>query len=113
MARKTRSDITIGSLEKKLGLEGGAIRNPDGSDARSDKQLGTLQGEFAKAKASAKRKPAAVVKKKPATAVAKSKPAAKSPDQAKAARRVIKANPKATTRMVKKVSAAVKKTTKK
>jgi hypothetical protein len=41
--RKTRSDITIGALEKKLGVKSGTIRNPDGSDARSDKRLGTLR----------------------------------------------------------------------
>jgi len=41
-----RSDIKIGNLEKKLGLAKGAIRNPDGSDARSDKRLGTLRKEY-------------------------------------------------------------------
>lgn len=46
MARKTRSDIKIGNLEKKLGLDKGAIRNPDGSDARSDKKLGTLRKDY-------------------------------------------------------------------
>lgn len=46
MPRKVRSDIKIGNLEKKLGLSKGAIRNPDGSDARSDKKLGTLQEEY-------------------------------------------------------------------
>jgi hypothetical protein len=45
MARKVRSDIKVGNLEKKLGLGPGAIRNPDGSDARSDKRLGTLRKE--------------------------------------------------------------------
>ena len=44
--RKTRSDIQIGNLEKKQGLMPGTIRNPDGSDARSDKELGTLLIEF-------------------------------------------------------------------
>lgn len=48
MARKIRSDIKIGNLEKKLGLGGGAVRNPDGSDARSDKKLGTLREEYEK-----------------------------------------------------------------
>jgi hypothetical protein len=43
MTRKTRSDIKVGTLEKRLGLKPGAIRNPDGSDARSDKRLGTLR----------------------------------------------------------------------
>jgi hypothetical protein len=49
-SRKIRSDIRVGSLEKKLGLEAGAIRNPDGSDARSDKKLSTLRKEFEIAK---------------------------------------------------------------
>ncbi len=43
MTRKIRSDIKVGTLEKRLGLKPGAIRNPDGSDARSDKRLGTLR----------------------------------------------------------------------
>ena len=47
-ARKIRGDVTIGNLEKKLGLEPGSIRNPDGSDARSDKKLKTLRREFEK-----------------------------------------------------------------
>lgn len=46
MPRKIRSDIKIGNLEKKLGLDKGAIRNPDGSDARSDKKLGTLRKDY-------------------------------------------------------------------
>ncbi|MGA0557385.1 hypothetical protein ACO2Q8_12080 [Larkinella sp. VNQ87] len=46
MPRKIRSDIKIGNLEKKLGLNKGAIRNPDGTDARSDKKLGTLREEY-------------------------------------------------------------------
>lgn len=50
MTRKTRSDIKVGTLEKKLGLKSGAIRNPDGSDARSDKRLGTLRKEQLKRK---------------------------------------------------------------
>lgn len=45
--RQFRGDITIGNLEKKLGLEPGSIRNPDGSDARSDKKLKTLRKEYA------------------------------------------------------------------
>jgi hypothetical protein len=44
--RKVRSDIKIGNLEKRLGLDKGAIRNPDGTDARSDKKLGTLRAEY-------------------------------------------------------------------
>jgi hypothetical protein len=45
MVRKTRADIRVGNLEKKLGVAKGTIRNPDGSDARSDKKLGTLRKE--------------------------------------------------------------------
>lgn len=48
MSRQIRNDIKIGNLEKKLGLENGAIRNPNGTDARSDKQLGTLRKEYQK-----------------------------------------------------------------
>ncbi|GAB3990686.1 hypothetical protein GCM10028807_18440 [Spirosoma daeguense] len=44
--RKDRSDIQVGNLEKKHKLPAGTIRNPDQSDARSDKELGTLQREF-------------------------------------------------------------------
>lgn len=54
--RAIRKDIRIGSLEKKLGLEPGSIRNPDGTDARSDKKLGTLREEYAKAKKHFKKK---------------------------------------------------------
>lgn len=50
MTRKIRSDIKVGTLEKKLGLKPGAIRNADGSDARSDKRLGTLRKEQPKKK---------------------------------------------------------------
>lgn len=49
MARKIRSDITVGSLEKKLGVLPGTFRNPDGRDTRSDKMLGTLRKEKEKA----------------------------------------------------------------
>lgn len=48
--RKTRSDCTVGTFEKKYGLPPGAIRNPDGRDTRSDKLIGTLRKEFAKKK---------------------------------------------------------------
>ncbi len=54
--KKTRGDIKVGNLEKKLGLEPGSIRNPDGSDARSDKRLKTLREEFKKAKSKPKKK---------------------------------------------------------
>jgi len=50
MPRKIRRDIKVGTLEKRLGLKAGAIRNPDGSDARSDKRLGTLRKQQARVK---------------------------------------------------------------
>jgi hypothetical protein len=43
MARKDRSDITIGNLEKKHGLPKGAIRHPDGRKVRKDAKLGTIK----------------------------------------------------------------------
>lgn len=49
-SRKVRSDIRVGNLERKLGLEPGSIRNPDGTDARSNKKLATLRKEFTEAK---------------------------------------------------------------
>ena len=51
MTRKIRSDCTVGSLEKKLGILPGSFRNPNGRDTRSDKLLGTLRKEFEKATA--------------------------------------------------------------
>lgn len=109
MARKVRSDIKVGTLEKKLGVAPGTITNPDGSDARSDKRLGTLRKEYAKAN----KKP--VAKKKTTTSKAKPKPKVKietliNPDQKSAARRTVKKNPKTTVSLTKKVTAAVKKT---
>jgi len=44
--RKDRSDIQVGNLEKKHKLQPDSIRNTDQSDARSDKELGTLQREY-------------------------------------------------------------------
>lgn len=44
--RKDRSDIQVGNLEKKHDLGPGAIRNPDDTDARSDKELGNLEREY-------------------------------------------------------------------
>ena len=41
-ARKIRSDSTVKSAEKRLGIKN-AIRNPDGSNARGDKLIGTLR----------------------------------------------------------------------
>ena len=46
--RKTRSDCTVGSFEKKHGLPPGSIRNKDGRDTRSDKKIGTLRKEYDK-----------------------------------------------------------------
>ncbi len=46
-ARKIRSDSTVKSAEKRLGIKN-AIRNPDGSNARGDKLIGTLRKEAAK-----------------------------------------------------------------
>lgn len=56
MARKIRSDITVGSLEKNLGVKPGTFRNENGRDTRSDKQLGTLRKEATKAKPASKTK---------------------------------------------------------
>jgi len=47
-ARKDRSDITVGAIEKKHGMPPGTIRNADGRDTRSDKQLGTIRNSAAK-----------------------------------------------------------------
>ena len=44
--RKIRSDCRVGSLERKLGLPSGAIRNPNGKDARSDKKIGNLRRDL-------------------------------------------------------------------
>jgi hypothetical protein len=46
-ARKIRSDSTVKSAEKRLGIKD-AIRNADGSNARSDKKIGTLRKEAEK-----------------------------------------------------------------
>ena len=43
MARKTRSDCTVGTLEKKYGLPAGTIRNKDGRETHSDKLVGTIR----------------------------------------------------------------------
>lgn len=48
MARKTRSDCTVGTFEKKHGLPPGTIRNKDGRDTRSDKKIGTIRNEYQK-----------------------------------------------------------------
>lgn len=46
--RQFRSDCTIGTLEKKLGIPAGSFRNANGRDTRSDKLLGTLRKEAKK-----------------------------------------------------------------
>lgn len=46
--RKTRSDCTVGTFEKKHGLPPGTIRNKDGRDTRSDKKIGTIRKEAEK-----------------------------------------------------------------
>ncbi len=40
--RQTRSDKTVGSIEKELGIEG-EFRNENGRDTRSDKTLGVIR----------------------------------------------------------------------
>jgi hypothetical protein len=50
MLRSDRSDQTVGTHEKKHKLPAGTIRNKNGSDARSDKKIGTLRKEGAKKK---------------------------------------------------------------
>ncbi|MEK4712004.1 hypothetical protein [Sporosarcina sp. FSL K6-5500] len=44
MTRKTRSDCTVGTFEKKQGLPAGTIRKDDGSD----KKIGTIRKERGK-----------------------------------------------------------------
>lgn len=46
-ARKIRSDSTVKSAEKRLGIKD-AIRNADGSNARGDKKIGPLRKEAEK-----------------------------------------------------------------
>lgn len=48
MARKVRSDATVGKLEKKLGLPKGTVRNPSGRKTRKDKKIGTIRKELGK-----------------------------------------------------------------
>ncbi len=45
MARRIRSDCTVGSFEKKNGLPPGTFRNPNGRDTRSDKTFKTIRKE--------------------------------------------------------------------
>ena len=52
MSRLIRKDSKVGSaerrIERELGLPKGSvqIRNPDGSNARSDKQVGNLRSNY-------------------------------------------------------------------
>ena len=48
MARRTRSDCTVATFEKKHGLPPGSIRNEDGRDTRGDKKIGTIRAEYEK-----------------------------------------------------------------
>ena len=50
MPRKTRSDCTVGTFEKKHGLPAGTSRNRNGRDTRSDKLIGTVRKEAKKKK---------------------------------------------------------------
>lgn len=108
MAKKIRKDIRVGTLEKKLGVAPGTIKNLDGSDARSDKKLETLQKEYAKSTTTKK-----IVKKVAGTSTAVKKRPKIDPkliitvDQKAASRRTVKSNPKTST-LVKKISAAIK-----
>ena len=48
--RKTRSDCTGGTFEKKHGLPSGTFRNSNGRDTRSDKRIGTIRKEHSENK---------------------------------------------------------------
>jgi len=48
MNKKDRGDKRIGKVEKDHGLPRGSIRNPNGTDARSDQKLGTLRDKYKK-----------------------------------------------------------------
>jgi hypothetical protein len=43
MARKDRSDMKVGTFEKKHGLPPGALRNKEGRDIRSDARLKSVR----------------------------------------------------------------------
>jgi len=45
---KIRDDITVGSLEKKLGLPAGTFRNKNGRKTRKDKKLRSVKRDFSK-----------------------------------------------------------------
>lgn len=133
MARKTRSDIQVGNLEKKLGVKPGTIRNPNGTDARSDKKLGTLRAESAKVTTTKKTTTASArttrpkssattstgttrpkssttaIQKKVATPVKRTGLTAVTADQKKASIRTVKHNPKASSSVVRRVRKAITK----
>lgn len=46
MARKTRSDSTVGSFEKSCGLLPSTVRNLDGRGTRSEKKIGTIRNRI-------------------------------------------------------------------
>lgn len=52
--RDARSDASIGSIEKRIekdyGLSSGSVQinNPDGSNSRSDKEVGNLRRDYDK-----------------------------------------------------------------
>ena len=48
MGRKLRSDCTVGTAEKNLGLPPGTFRNKNGRDTRSDKLIRTIRKEAEK-----------------------------------------------------------------
>ena len=43
MGRKDRSDMKVGTFEKKHGLPPGTFRNKDGRDTRSDARLKSVR----------------------------------------------------------------------
>lgn len=45
MARQIRSDSTLKTAAKKLGIPETAFRNPDGRKTRKDKLVGTMRKE--------------------------------------------------------------------
>ncbi|HAL81713.1 MAG TPA: hypothetical protein DCO83_05325 [Mucilaginibacter sp.] len=114
MGKTIRKDIRVGTLEKRLGVAPGTITNPDGSDARSDKKLETLQKEYANAKT--KRKTVKSTTSKPISAEKRPKvnfDLLVTQDQKSAARRTVKSNPKISSSLLKKVNAAIKKSSQK
>ena len=50
MARQIRGDITIGNLEKKIGVPEGTFRHSNGRKMRKDKSLAALRKEVNNAK---------------------------------------------------------------